>query len=173
MQLAVIVNTTGWWLGDWLIYGQDNYEGRYKEAIERTSLDYQTLRNYAWVARAFSVSRRRDTLSFAHHAEVAGLSDPEQDFWLRTAASSRWSRNRLRAEVKTSLNGRRDKTPLNEPDDPAGHRDGGDGQLPPSQILALRISSEQFQRFERAADAQNGSLEEWAIVILDQVSKKC
>ena len=30
-----------------------SYKGRYKDAVEQTSLDYQTLRNYAWVARGF------------------------------------------------------------------------------------------------------------------------
>ncbi len=32
----------------------------------------------AWVARRFPVSRRRDTVSFQHHAEVAALPEPEQ-----------------------------------------------------------------------------------------------
>ena len=43
-------------------------------------LDYQTLRNYAWVARRFAMSRRRDTLSFGHHAEVPALPEPEQGY---------------------------------------------------------------------------------------------
>jgi hypothetical protein len=43
--------------------------------------------NYAWVARRFAMSRRRDTLSFGHHAEVAALPEPEQDFWLREAGA--------------------------------------------------------------------------------------
>jgi hypothetical protein len=36
------------------------------------------------------MSRRRDTLSFGHHAEVATLSEPEQDYWLRKAEEHRW-----------------------------------------------------------------------------------
>ena len=48
-------------------------------------LDYQTLRNYAWVARRFPAGRRRAGVSFAHHAEVARLPEPEQDYWLRRA----------------------------------------------------------------------------------------
>lgn len=35
------------------MYGQAAYTGRYRDAIEQASLDYQTLRNYAWVARRF------------------------------------------------------------------------------------------------------------------------
>ena len=84
------------------------YEGRYREAVERTGLDYQTLRNYARIARRFEVSRRRETLSFGHHAELASLSEPEQDFWLRKAEQFSWSTSRLRREVRASLRERND-----------------------------------------------------------------
>src|SRR5688572_10717586 len=65
------ISTSTWCLGDWLVYGEASFSGRYRDAIELTSLDYQTLRNHAWVARRFPMSRRRDKLSFTHHAEVA------------------------------------------------------------------------------------------------------
>lgn len=102
-QLSAVANSSAWCLGDWLAYGETAYNGRYRDAIERTSLDYQTLRNYAWVARSFELSRRRDTLSFGHHAEVAALPEVEQDFWLRKAEELDWSRNQLRREVRASL----------------------------------------------------------------------
>lgn len=97
------MSSSAWCLGDWLAYGQAAFSGRYRDALGQTSLDYQTLRNYAWVARRFPVSRRRDTLSFGHHAETAALPGPEQDFWLRKAAGQRWSRNQLRQEIRASL----------------------------------------------------------------------
>ncbi|MGN5376760.1 LmbU family transcriptional regulator [Streptomyces lasalocidi] len=57
-DLRELVNSSAWWLADWLIYGETTYGWRrYKEAIERTGLDYQTLRNYAWVARRFEHHR--------------------------------------------------------------------------------------------------------------------
>jgi hypothetical protein len=37
--------------------------------------------NYAWVARRFAMSRRRDTLSFGHHADVPG-QDPDRHDWV-------------------------------------------------------------------------------------------
>jgi hypothetical protein len=79
-QLSALCISAAWCLGDWLVFGEQAYAGRYRQAIERTSLDYQTLRNYAWVAKRFSLSRRRDKLSFGHHSEVAALPEPEQDF---------------------------------------------------------------------------------------------
>ena len=106
-QLEAVASSSAWCLGDWLSYGRAAYAGRYRDAVEQTSLDYQTLRNYAWVAGRFPLSRRRDTLSFGHHAEVAALPEPEQDFWLRKAGDLGWSRNHLRCEVRASLRERR------------------------------------------------------------------
>lgn len=102
-QLSSLRSSSTWCLGDWLTYGETAYSGRYRDAIEQTSLNYQTLRNYAWIAKRFSFERRHETLSFGHHAEVASLSEPEQDFWLRKAEQQTWPRNRLRQEVHASL----------------------------------------------------------------------
>ncbi|MEV7185707.1 LmbU family transcriptional regulator [Kitasatospora sp. NPDC093102] len=101
--LSNIMSGSAWCMGDWLVYGEATFNGRYHDAIELTSLDYQTLRNYAWVARCFPMSRRRDRLSFTHHAEVAALAEPEQDFWLLKAEEQAWSAKRLRREVRASL----------------------------------------------------------------------
>jgi hypothetical protein len=131
-MLSAVNTSAAWCLGDWLVFGETAYNGRYRDAIEQTSLDYQTLRNYAWVARRFPLFRRRDTLSFGHHAEVAALSEPEQDFWLRKAETLGWSRNKLRREVKSSLRERAQESgdqraalakapaPPGEPDRPDG-----------------------------------------------------
>src|SRR5579883_1658446 len=81
-QIVRAVDSLAWCLGDWLVYGQQHYASRYQHAIELVGLDYQTLRNYAWVARRIELHRRRSALSFQHHAEVASMSDLEQDKWL-------------------------------------------------------------------------------------------
>lgn len=107
-QLSGLASSSAWCLGDWLSYGEKTFSGRYREAIEQTSLDYQTLRNYAWVAKRFPMSRRRDTLSFGHHTEVAALPDPEQDYWLRKAEELSWSCKELRRELRVSLMERAD-----------------------------------------------------------------
>ncbi|MFE0423313.1 LmbU family transcriptional regulator, partial [Streptomyces sp. NPDC058953] len=68
-SLRELSNSSAWWLGDWLVFGEAAYGWRrYREAIERTGLDYQTLRNYAWVARRFEHQRRRDPRCCAHQA---------------------------------------------------------------------------------------------------------
>ncbi|WP_269803219.1 LmbU family transcriptional regulator [Streptomyces sp. Go-475] len=102
-ELFSFADSSTWWIADWLVYGESVFQDRYEEAIKRTSLSYQTLRNYSWVARAFPLSRRRQGLSFSHHLEVVALEEPEQDYWLRKAEELGWSRNKLRREVRSSL----------------------------------------------------------------------
>jgi hypothetical protein len=106
-RLSRITHASPWWLGDWLIYGRHAYGERYKAALDVTDLDYQTLRNYAWVARSFPVSRRRDKLSFHHHAEVAALPEPEQDLWLQRADAAQWSKSELRRRISAERRGAR------------------------------------------------------------------
>jgi hypothetical protein len=194
LQLAAVSTSSAWCLGDWLIHGEDAYSGRYRDAIEHTALDYQTLRNYAWVARRFSLSRRRDTLSFAHHAEVAGQPEHEQDFWLRKAEELSWSRNRLRQEVRGSL---AERTTADDSDaaraslgeSQAGDtRDGGGtgdnaaspftGTAPSFQPdavgarIQVRLSPEQLESCQTAAGRLGRSIEEWAAFALDRAARE-
>lgn len=192
-QLAAVNTSSAWCLGDWLVYGEDAYSGRYRDAVEQTSLDYQTLRNYAWVARRFSMSRRRDTLSFAHHAEVAGLPEHEQDFWLRKAEEHAWSRNRLRQEVRGSL---AERATADEPgedrDGPGEDQQGSHGDTsdaldahPPfgnaitasvadadGFRIAVRLSPEQVKSCQAAAGRLGQSIEEWVACTLDRAARE-
>lgn len=182
-MLSVVRTSSAWCLGDWLVYGEAAYTGRYRDAIKQTALDYQTLRNYAWVARRFPLSRRRDTLSFGHHAEVASLSEPEQDYWLRKADALGWSTSRLRREVRGSLAERaavdevkaagpvsgespRALVGLPRADgvDDEGNRPGGTGR--PQLRLQLKVLAAELRLCQVAAEKAGLSLEEWAIRIL-------
>lgn len=165
-QLADICTLSAWCLGDWLVYGEVAYTGRYREAIEQTSLDYQTLRNYAWVARRFSLSRRREVLSFGHHTEVAALSEAEQDFWLRKAEELEWSVKRLRQEVRSSLKERA----LGRDHDQRKTSDRDEHELLKAS-LEIHITSDQLGRCRAAAERVGLSMEEWAASVLDQAAR--
>lgn len=172
-QLADVYSSSAWCLGDWLVYGQAAYDQHYREAIERTSLDYQTLRNYAWVARQFSLSRRRDSLSFGHQAEVAALPEAEQDFWLLKAQELGWSVKRLRHEVRASYSERS-----------AGGGEQGNPSAGASQVdqpaqaqrstvrLDIRITPEQLETYQAAAGLAGSSVEEWAVLTLDRAARR-
>lgn len=89
-----------WWIGDWLNYGERAYGEKYSEALDMTGFDYQTVANDKYVAGQVEFSRRRENLSFAHHAEVAALSPKQQDRLLDRAEKNGWTRAELRSATK-------------------------------------------------------------------------
>jgi len=148
--ILAVSESSAWWIGDWLIFGEEHYGDRYRRAMRETNLDYQTLRNYAWVARKFMPSRRRDTLTFQHHMEVAALPEPEQDHWLDFAVRLGWSKNELRKQVKASGSVERDAE--------SGHE----------VQLSLRLDERRLERWKAAAERSNQSLTEWISSIVDE-----
>jgi len=146
----VVADASAWWIGDWLVFGQREYGNRYKQAVAATGLDYQTLRNYAWVASRFCASRRRDTLSFGHHAEVAALCEDDQEAWLRRSVVEGWSRNELRRKLRA----KRTERP----------------ELPSAVAIELAVPPQRRARWEAAASATGSPLGEWMAEALDQAA---
>jgi hypothetical protein len=148
-RIAGIASACAWCLGDWLVFGERAYGARYRTALAATPLDYQTLRNYAWVARRVPMSRRRETLSFQHHAEVAALPDAEQELWLLRAERLRWSRNELRRRLK----GARTLSA------------GGDerGEV----VLRVQVTPDRERRWQSAAEALDEPLADWVTRAVD------
>jgi hypothetical protein len=146
--ISVLHNASAWWIGDWILYGQAEYGRRYRVALEVTNLDYQTLRNYAWVASRFPVSRRRDKVSFQHHAEVAALPEDEQDMWLVRASVHKWTRNELRRRMRAA------RAALAE-------------QTEEDVTLTISVSSERRRRWVEAATASGIDLADWIPAALD------
>jgi hypothetical protein len=163
-QLSAVSTSAAWCLGDWLVFGEKAYAGRYRQAVEQTSLDYQTLRNYAWVAHRFALPRRRDRLSFGHHAEVAALADAEQDYWLRKAEEHRWPVKRLRREIRVSL----------------AERSAGEFGQAAHEVadqdwvvlrLEIRISPGQLEACQAAAGKASLSIEAWSVLALEHAAR--
>lgn len=176
-QLISVTESTTWWIADWIAYGEETFKDRYREAVQRTSLNYQTLRNYVWVARRFDLSRRHDNLSFGHHAEVATLEQPEQDYWLRKAEELSWSRNHLRNEVRNSLHLRKadseSQTARRAADDGEFSEDSNYTEMPVAdkvaKTLSLSLTTHQFKQFTMVAQSRNQELEEWALQTLENM----
>ena len=168
-RLSDFHSSSAWCLGDWLVYGEVAFEGRYREAIEQTSLDYQTLRNYAWVVRRFCLSRRRDSLSFGHHAEVAALPEVEQDFWLGKAEEFGWPVKRLRREVRASLS---ERSAAGCPVRPGGSRsDCPADEAQATASLQIRLTPEQMHACQAAASRAGVTVQAWAVQSLDQAAR--
>ena len=156
-KVFFIANCSAWWMGDWLLYGEQAYGDRYKQVITDTSLGYQTLRNYAWVARKFPASRRRDKLSFGHHAEVAALPDDEQDVWLERAERLSWSRNRLRQGLRAAQ---------------LADRQAGGGEQSVYTALKIDVPTERHDRWQSAAERKRCSIADWIVATLDRAANE-
>jgi hypothetical protein len=151
LRLVRIADSTAWCLGDWLILGENKFSDRYRRAADSVGLDYQTLRNYAWVARKFQISRRHPDLSFQHHAEVASMDSEEQDRWLGLAEEKGWSRNQFRREIRESAGG------------PAP------SELP---VARLTVAQEHLDRWREAAARSSQSVDSWLVSTLNSAADR-
>jgi hypothetical protein len=107
-QMVVVMEGLTWAIGDWWAYGAQRNYGEGNAIAAALGIPVQTIKNAASLARSFELSRRRDNLSAAHHAEVTRRDDADE--WLdraelgdvdpTTGEATRWSRNKLRSEIK-------------------------------------------------------------------------
>ncbi len=100
-RLGGISRCNQWWLGDWLRYGTAKWGEKYVEAARITGYDVRSLANMASIATSFDMSRRRDNLTWSHHAAVVALPPAEQDSWLDRATAERFSVSDLRIELRS------------------------------------------------------------------------
>lgn len=98
--LQRIERSVMWWVGDWLRYGERRYGETYSQALSTTDYAYQTLANAAYVAERVESSRRRENLSWSHHAEIAALEPDEQERFLEKAEANDWNRDEFRKVVR-------------------------------------------------------------------------
>lgn len=112
--LASMRKTLGWWIGDWLNYGEQNYSEQYSQAASETGLHPETLRKYQWVSSRIPYERRRQPpMEYSHHELVAGLDAEQQEFWLNQAEENNWTVSELRRQMKEEQEpnpGKRDGT---------------------------------------------------------------
>jgi len=99
-QLQLMHGSIGFWIGDWLNFGEKKYGETYTQAVEETGLEVQTLMNYKWVAGAIEISRRRDDLSFSCHHEIASAPQEQQDILLEKAVKENLSSREVRDIIK-------------------------------------------------------------------------
>jgi hypothetical protein len=152
-QLSGIIDSTAWCLGDWLVYGKRHYGDRYQVAIRAAGLQYQTLRNYAWVARRFERDRRRMRLTFQHHAEVASLPEEEQVRWLDAAEEHLWTTKQLRRQIQHL------------------HL-GGQAAQPTAVIPRIQVVDSRLRRWRDAAECVGTQFDSWVVGTLDHAAEQ-
>ena len=99
-KLGLMGRNVGWWIGDWLRFGNAVYGERYVRAARVTGYDVQTLMNMVYVASHIDHSCRREGLSWSHHAEVASLSPADRGRWLDRAEEEHLSVRCFRQELR-------------------------------------------------------------------------
>lgn len=102
MELANRAKKLNWWIGDWWAAGHHRYGERARLAARGLfGREFKTLANIASVCRAFEPSRRREQLSWSHHAEAAALSPKSADMLLDMAERDKLSKSQIRAAIAT------------------------------------------------------------------------
>ncbi len=99
-RLGTISRGVAWWIGEWVNYGNTRFGEKYSRAAKVTGYDVQSLMNMSYVASRFDHCRRRESLSWSHHAELAALAVEYQDRWLEYAERRHLSVRGLREAVR-------------------------------------------------------------------------
>jgi hypothetical protein len=133
-RLGGISRCNQWWLGDWVRYGADKWGEKYTHAAKITGYDPRSLANMASISAAFKPSRRRDNLTWSHHATVVALPEGEQEVWLDRAATERLSVADLRTELRAPP---RSRNRLEDPGEEAEVMSAGEGDLTDQELENL------------------------------------
>jgi hypothetical protein len=88
------------WIGDWVNYGEKVYGESYAQALDHSSYEYQTIANDKWVAGRIHPIRRRESLTFDHHATVAEMEEEDQEILLKEAVDKKLSTKAFRSLVR-------------------------------------------------------------------------
>jgi hypothetical protein len=98
--LDMIDRAVNWWIGDWLLYGENSYGETYTQAVQETGRSRQTLTNLTSVAKRVPPEVRRATLSWTHHEAVSPLSVAQQRKILDLAEEQGWTVRQTREAVR-------------------------------------------------------------------------
>lgn len=145
-MFGIIKGITSFVIGDGLNWGEGIYGERYTQAAEATGLSPGTLMNYASVCRNVAKQRRREDLTFGHHAEVSKLEPEQQIAWLQRAVDERWTRSQMRVAIadatkQTSL----DDPPPAEPGSEAAPGEQSEAKGTASVVVEHRPFAERLK----------------------------
>lgn len=91
-----------WWIGDLLVHSEERFGEEFAQLEAELELEPRTVANYRWVAGSVKASRRREALSWSHHAEVGRLTATQQKKALERAEKDGMTVRELRDYVSTT-----------------------------------------------------------------------
>lgn len=98
-KLRTVEQSVMWWIGDWLRFGERRYGDKYTQAMESTGYSYQQLADAKYVAGAYTISDRSESLPWSVHKVAAPLSALERQDVLSMAQQNNWSRSDVKTEI--------------------------------------------------------------------------
>lgn len=145
-RILRLSDSSAWWIGDALAYGEWRYGEKYREVLDALELNYDRARDYAYVSGNVPPAVRRADLSWSHHRAVAKLVPSDQEAWLARAADEGWSKREL--------------------------VDALDPGLPPPapsvlEQVRVTVDVDRLERYTAAAARVEASLQDWMIAVLD------
>jgi hypothetical protein len=111
-HLRVAMDSTPWWVGDWIIYARNSYEldsdgnavstqeAAVRRRLAELGFEHETIDPYRRVAAKFPPSARHEDLSWTHHFVVSSLEPDDAHRLLHEAATEGWSTRDLREHVR-------------------------------------------------------------------------
>lgn len=100
-SLSGSASDQSWAFADWLAAGHAAWGAEaMREAAESTGAPSGKISNYLAVSKAYPPIRRRISLTFSHHLEVARLPDTEREQLLDRAEAGEWTRAEIRAAAR-------------------------------------------------------------------------
>lgn len=153
--LLGVADTLPWLIGDWLANGEWRYGTKYKVALERLELEYDRVRDWAYVAGNVPLAVRRRELSWKHHRHVAKLVPKEQEVWLQRALDGGWTHLDLAEQLKREL------APASQTSD-----------APDLEQLRLTFEAWRVARWQAAAQLEDADVVEWLAGLADEAASR-
>lgn len=89
-----------WLVADWMAQGERVHKKTYEEAAAIVGKSIKTLYNWTSIGNQVEISRRRERLTFTHHAVVASLTPEWQTYWLQWAEVKGWKTRQLEMMIQ-------------------------------------------------------------------------
>ena len=103
VDIMTIANGSRWWIGDWILHGENKYGEGYAQAQLITGRSYDTIAQYKHVAKVYPPEDRKFDLPFSFYLVVASLDKRQRNKLLKDAETNDWTKAELVYEAKKLL----------------------------------------------------------------------
>lgn len=153
-----VVRGSRWWIGDLLVYGEENYGELYASVVEAGIYTRRTLAKHIALAKAYPLDERWEELSLSHHEVVMDRHPKLRYTWLGLAVSNNWTVLELTEYVKGQ------DEPEGDDEQPRQGSLGISGNSLTGAALALRNFVEDWMTSETGKDEYDRQRRAWPVL---------